>query len=115
MERAGVGIGVPWWLYALSALAHGFAWTCFAWGLLHRNRPVVDVSEREVEWGSVFPFAGGRRAIPIDEIRSVAWKSPRRLRVETRSLGFAEIRVAEVDKEDRKMIHDAISSRIRRP
>jgi hypothetical protein len=75
---------------------------------------VVAVSEGEVEWGSVFPFSGGRRAIPIDEIRSVAWKTPRHLRVETRSLGSAKIRVAEVDKEDRKMIHDAISRRIRR-
>ncbi len=69
----------------------------------------------EVEWGSVFYFTGKRRRVAIDETRSVGWKNPRRLRLETHSLGPVTINVMEIAKEERQKLYDAIARRISGP
>jgi hypothetical protein len=115
LEREGRGVGIPWELYALGAAANALVWFYVGWGLLHRSRPIVQVSDPEVEWGSVFYFTGKRRRIAIDEIRSVGWKNPRRLRLETRSLAPVTINVMEIAKEERQKLYDAIARRISEP
>lgn len=115
MERVGSGIGIPWLLYALGAFAHAFLWVYFAWGLFHRSRPVVLVSDREVEWGSAFYFTGKRTRIPMDAIRSVGWKSPKHLLLETRSRGPVEISLKEVEKDQREKVFEAVVRRIHGP
>ncbi len=115
MEHAGSGIGIPWLLYALSALSHGVLLVCFAWGLFHQSRPVIRVSDREVDWGSPFYFTGNRRRIPIDEIRSVGWRSPKRLRLETRSRGPVDVNLKWIAKDQREEVYDAVARRIHAP
>ena len=115
MEHAGSGIGIPGLLYALCALSHGFLCVYFAWGLVHRSHPVILVSDREVDWGSPFYFTGKRRRIPIDEIHSVGWRNPKRLRLETRSQGPVDVNLVQITREQRKEVYDAVARRIHAP
>jgi hypothetical protein len=112
MEYLGRGIGAPWWLRVLAAVAHGLIASYFAWGLAHSARPVVCIGEREVEWGSPFYFSGRRHRARFDEIRSIGWKSPRRIRLDLGPNGEVAMRVAELDKRERQAVYDAVARRI---
>jgi hypothetical protein len=112
IEYIGRGIGAPWWLCALAAVSHGLVSFYFSWGLAHSARPVVCAGEREVEWGSVFFLSGRRHRVRFDEIRSIGWKTPRRIRLDMGPSGEAVMRVAEIDKDDRQAVYDAIVQRI---
>jgi hypothetical protein len=96
-EYLGGGIGVPWSLRALAAVTHGLVAFYFAWGLVRSARPVVRIGEREVEWGSPFYLSGRRHGVRLDEIRSIGWRSPRRIGLDLGPSGGIEMRVAQLD------------------
>jgi len=113
MEYTGRGVEVPWELAALAAFADGLFAAYCARALARASVPVVRVDDREIEWGSAFALTGRRRHVALDAIRSVAWKTPKRLRLDTREVGEVVLHLAEIDGSDRQAIFEAIQQRIR--
>ena len=111
-EYGGRGIGAPWELAALAAFADGLFAAYCARALARASRFVFRVGDREIEWGSAFALSGRRRRLPLDAIRSLAWQTPKRLRLETREGGAIVLRLAEIDAEDRRAVFEAIRQRI---
>jgi hypothetical protein len=113
MEYAGRGIGAPWELAALAAFADGLFAAYCGRALARASRPVIRVDDRQVEWGSAFALSGKRRRLPLAAIGSLAWKTPKRLRLETREGGEIVLHLAEIDATDRRAVFEAIQQRIR--
>lgn len=84
----------------------------FAWGLLHRSRPVIEISDELLEFGSIYGF-GSRKRIPLGEIERVDLAGPR-LDLTLRGGRLVRLRLPEVAPETRRAARDAIERRLAR-
>ncbi len=112
VEYAGRGIGAPWWLWALAAVAFGFVSLHRAWVLGHRQRPVVHIGREELEWGSTYYITSKRHRVRFRDLRSISWRNPNVIRLDTVSGGEISMRIGEIAKAERPAVFDSISSNI---
>jgi hypothetical protein len=110
-----VGEGVMAFASLLAGLLFVGTGASSLWELLHRSRPVVEVSDERVEYGSIRRF-GSRSSIPLAEVRGVTHLGYA-IELETRSGKPVTIDVAELSNRSRQEVCDAIERRIaeRRP
>ncbi len=108
----GAGVGAPWWLWALAAGSFGFLSFHRAWVLRHRQRPVVQIGNEELEWGSTYYFTDKRHRVAFRELQSIRWKNPNVIRLGTVSGGEISMRIAEVAADERPAMFESISSNI---
>jgi len=111
-ELAGRGLGVPWWLWALTAAVLAFLSFHRAWALAHRARPVIRIDDERLEWGSTYHFTNRRRRVALAEIRGIGWKTPREIRIDTRAGPPVALRLAEIDPVQRQAVYDALERRL---
>jgi hypothetical protein len=114
MELRGEGIGIPWALWAVVAISCGGAALLFAWGLRQVNRSIVEVSDQAIRWGLPTQICPVRRELPMEEVRSVDWKTPRhwKLLLRTRSAKSIAINVRGIEPSERDRVYDAIATRL---
>jgi hypothetical protein len=82
----------------------------FAWGLLHRSRPVIEVGDDALEFGSIYRFAK-RRRMALAEIERVDLVGAR-MRLTLRSGRGVSLGLAELPAESRRAARDAIERRL---
>jgi hypothetical protein len=114
MELRGEGIGIPWGLRAAGAISVGCLSLLYAWGLRQVNRSIVEVSDQAIRWGLPTQICPVRRELPMEEVRSVDWKTPRhwKLLLRTRSGKSIGINVRGIDPGERDRAYDAIATRL---
>ena len=111
----GRGIGVPWWLWSLAAASFGFVSFHRAWVLGHRDRPVVQIGDEDLEWGSTYSFTAKRHRVSFGDLRSIHWKNPNVIRLGTAAGNEVSMRLAEVADDERAIVFKSISSSIDNP
>jgi hypothetical protein len=114
LELRGNGIGAPWPLWAAAAIAFGYLSFVYGWGFSQANRSVVEVSDQAIRWGVPTQICPVRRELPMEEVRSIDWKTPRhwKLLLRTRSGESIGINVLGIDPSERDRVRDAIATRL---
>lgn len=116
LELRGEGIGAPWALWAAAAIAFGYLSFLYAWGLRQATRSVVEVSDQTIRWGVPTQICPVRRELPMEEVLSIEWKTPRhwKLLLRSRSGESIGINVLGIDSSERDRVCDAIVTRLAR-
>ena len=92
---------------ALAMLGTGFVW---AIGVARRNRPVVEVSDRRIEYGSPFGLAT-RRTLATGDVAAVR-RTGNWLILTTREGGLEKIDVSDLSDETAQQVAASIGRRI---
>jgi len=95
-------------LTGASFVAVGLA---FAWALSHRRRPVIEVGEDALEYGSI--YRARRRRLPLDEVARVE-AAGSQIRVTLRGGGVLHLPAPELSPADRRRALRAIERRLAR-
>jgi hypothetical protein len=114
VELRGEGVGIPWAVRAAAAIAVGCLSLLLAWGVRQVNRSIVEVSDQAIRWGMPTQICPVRRELPMEEVRSVDWKTPRhsKLLLRTRSGKSIGINVRGIEPNERDRVYDAIATRL---
>lgn len=83
------------------------AWIILAF--LHRRRPVLEVVDGEIRFGSIFGFR--RRSVPIDEVQEVDDRRGRLLLGSGREMRFP---LGEIRRSERSRAIDCLRARLER-
>lgn len=82
-----------------------------AWVLAHRRRPIVEISNDTVEYGSVFWF-WTRRTVGLRDLTRVSLKGSR-LELTTRSGDALKLWLGDLSRKSREAVRSAIEEGVR--
>lgn len=112
-EWRGPGTGAWWWLPSLAALSTGCLALLYFWAWRHRHRPVVEVTDEQIEWGSTFHVLAARRRVSPGDVGDVSREGRWRVVLRTRGGATMKMNLVELAPEERQKAFESIRRRVR--
>jgi hypothetical protein len=108
----GLETGIWWWLRLLAALSTGCLALLHLWAWFHRHRPVLEVSDEQIEWGSNFDVLAARKRVSPREVTDVSRAGRWRVALRTRAGETFKMNLAELAPEERQKAFESIHRRV---